>query len=150
VTTLNENEFVRVDWSEPSDNGSPITAYEVFILQSDGSTYTKENVDCVPIVASRTCLIKLTTLKEAPYNLVKGDSVYAQVTSTNAYGTSVNSPAGNTAVIRDVPDAPTLLQNVAFSYSSADTTTDEQIRFTWQNGATDGGAPVIDYDVYYD
>ena len=66
------------------------------------------------------------------------------------YGTSVNSPAGNTAVIRDVPDAPTLLQNVEFTYLSADTTTDQQIRFTWQDGATDGGAPVIDYDVYYD
>ena len=57
VTTLNENEYVRVDWSEPVANGSPITAYEVYIQESDQATFTKEAVDCVPLLESRTCLI---------------------------------------------------------------------------------------------
>jgi hypothetical protein len=30
------------------------------------------------------------------------------------------------------------------------TTTDTVIRFTWADGASDGGSPVIDYTVYYD
>jgi hypothetical protein len=30
------------------------------------------------------------------------------------------------------------------------TTTDTVIRFTWSDGASDGGSPVIDYTVYYD
>jgi len=49
-----------------------------------------------------------------------------------------------------VPDPPQNLQNIAFSYSSPDTTTDTQIRFTWEDGPSDGGASVLDYDVYYD
>jgi hypothetical protein len=30
------------------------------------------------------------------------------------------------------------------------TTIDTVIRFTWSDGASDGGSPVIDYTVYYD
>jgi len=43
-----------------------------------------------------------------------------------------------------VPDAPTTLAN------DATTTTDTVIKFTWTEGASNGGTAVIDYDVYYD
>jgi hypothetical protein len=36
-----------ITWAyPPSDNGSEITAYKIFILQEDGSTYTEETVHC--------------------------------------------------------------------------------------------------------
>jgi hypothetical protein len=43
-----------------------------------------------------------------------------------------------------VPDAPVSLTN------DPSTTIDTVIRFTWSDGASDGGSPVIDYTVYYD
>lgn len=84
------------------------------------------------------------TLKAAPYSLVKGDSVFAQIKSVNFYGESLQVVTGNGAVIRDVPDAPISLQN------DLRTSSDTQIRFTWSDGTSDGGSPVLDYIVLYD
>jgi hypothetical protein len=54
------------------------------------------------------------------------------------------SVAGNGARVRLVPDAPVNLSN------DLTVTNGAVIRFTWQEGASNGGAPVIDYDVVYD
>ena len=43
-----------------------------------------------------------------------------------------------------MPDAPISLTNDPI------VTTDTQIRFTWADGASDGGNAVIDYAVFYD
>ena len=86
----------------------------------------------------------MTTLKAAPYNLVKDDSVNVKIVSVNFYGNSVESVIGSGAVIQLVPDAPVSLTN------DPTVTTDTQIRFTWSAGASDGGNAVIDYAVYYD
>ena len=42
------------------------------------------------------------------------------------------------------PDAPVSLQN------DATTTNDKLIRFTWSQGALNGGAPILDYNIYFD
>jgi hypothetical protein len=47
VTTTNLNDVVVFDWIEPVTNGSPITAYRVYIRESDGTTFTEETVQCV-------------------------------------------------------------------------------------------------------
>ena len=102
ITTANVNDKVSVSWNEPVTNGSPITAYKIIIKQKD-QTYTQESIECVPInpalIASRLCSIALTTLKASPYNLIKGDSVVAQIISVNVYGESVQVVTGNGAVI---------------------------------------------------
>lgn len=54
------------------------------------------------------------------------------------------SDPGNGAVIQLVPDAPVNLADDPL------TTSDVQIRFTWQDGASDGGIAVQDYTVFYD
>ena len=64
--------------------------------------------------------------------------------SVNFYGDSAESAVGSGAVIQLVPDAPVSLTN------DPSTTTDTQIRFTWADGASDGGTAVIDFAVYYD
>jgi hypothetical protein len=52
------------------------------------------------VIANRVCNISLNTLKSSPYSLVKGDSVFAKIISTNVYGDSdVYSDAGNGALI---------------------------------------------------
>ena len=76
--------------------------------------------------------------------MVKDDSVNVKVISVNFYGDSVESVIGTGAVIQLVPDAPVSLTN------DPTVTTDTQIRFTWSDGASDGGNSVIDYAVYYD
>jgi hypothetical protein len=43
-----------------------------------------------------------------------------------------------------VPDAPVSLTN------DLSTTTDTVIRFTWSDGASDGGTAVIDYSIHCD
>ena len=44
-------------------------------------------------------MINLTILKAAPFLLVKGDSVIAQIISVNVYGNSVQVVTGSGAVI---------------------------------------------------
>ena len=76
--------------------------------------------------------------------MVKGNSIYVKVVSVNIYGDSVQSTSGNGAVIQYVPDAPITLTN------DPTTTSDTVIRFTWSDGASNGGSSVIDYAVFYD
>jgi hypothetical protein len=71
--------------------------------------------------------VALTTFQAAPFSLVQGDSIVVKIVSVNTYGESVESAQGNGAVIRNVPDAPINLQNVAFDIvdrTNPETTTD--------------------------
>jgi hypothetical protein len=103
VTTANVNELVTITWSEPVSNGSPITAYRIYVRQSDTTTFTEETVDCVgtesTVITDKTCSISLATLKASPYLLVKDDSVVATIVSVNVYGESSQSSEGSGAVI---------------------------------------------------
>jgi hypothetical protein len=46
VTTEIDGSQVKVLWTLPSDNGSPITAYKVYIQEVGTTTYALENTDC--------------------------------------------------------------------------------------------------------
>jgi hypothetical protein len=46
VITEIDGSQVKVLWTLPSDNGSPITAYKVYIQEVGTTTYTMENTDC--------------------------------------------------------------------------------------------------------
>lgn len=50
----------------------------------------------------------MSTLLADPYNLPYGSSIYAIITATNAYGSSVASEAGNGAIILTIPSKPTV------------------------------------------
>jgi hypothetical protein len=96
------------------------------------------------IVGALRCQISLLTLRSSPFSLGLGDSVFATVTSTNAYGESSQSPQGNGATIVLVPDAPTaVLDNTAVTSASI-------IGIKWSNGVSQGGSTVLDYRVSYD
>ena len=148
VTTTNTNDQVTVSWDDPIANGYVVHAYRFYVLQSDGVTYTEETTDCdgtdSDVVSNRQCTIALLTLTSSPYSLALGDSVSVKIVSINIYGESTESSAGNGAVIQLVPDSPVNLVN------DATTTTDTVIKFTWDEGSSNGGTSVIDYDIYYD
>lgn len=83
-------------------------------------------------------------MRQAPYDLDWGASVSAIVKVTNAYGSSLTSDAGNGAVILTDPDTPVLLVE---DYSKRTATT---LGFSWQDGAENGGSPILDYKISYD
>jgi hypothetical protein len=92
VTTEIDGSQVKVLWSLPSDNGSPITAYKVYIKEIGTETYTLENTDCdgtqASVISNQYCHIDISTLI-ASYNLDGGDSVHAKVVALNLYGETV-------------------------------------------------------------
>lgn len=135
------------DWDAPASNGLTITSYTVMIRKAD-NVYAELLDHCngalAGIVAATECTIPLTWLTDAPFNLVLDESIDFMVQAHNAYGSSEFSEVGGGALIQLVPDAPVYLTDDAPNTSAT------QITFTWQDGASDGGAAVIDYRVYYD
>jgi hypothetical protein len=90
ITTDILNSQMKVSWTLPSANGSPITAYKVFILEIGTTTFTLEDNDCVSgdetVIANRECFVEISTLLAAPYNVDGGDSISAKVVAVNVYG----------------------------------------------------------------
>jgi hypothetical protein len=131
VSTTNVNELVTIAWDEPVNNGFEIHAYRFFFLTSDGTTFAEESTECdgtnQAIVSGLQCQVALTTFQAAPFSLSQGTSIVVKIVSVNTYGESTESTTGNGAVIRNVPDAPINLQNVAFDIvdrTNPETTTD--------------------------
>ena len=85
-----------------------------------------------------SCTIAISILKDAPYNLLVGSSVYAKIIATNTIGSSAASLAGNGAAIpAAVPSTP-----------AAPTTTvsGSNVLITWAVPA-DGGSAITEYSV---
>lgn len=79
-----------------------------------------------------------------PYSLGLNEEIYVKVVAENFYGDSPYSDEGNNGLIKLIPDAPLNL------YNDPTVTDATMIRITWTEGLSDGGMPVLDYDVYYD
>jgi hypothetical protein len=79
-----------VQWIQPITNGSPITAYLIYIREHNSTTFTQEFVSCdgssPDVVAYTTCQIPLSVLIIPPYSLVKLESIYAKIIAINYYG----------------------------------------------------------------
>ena len=92
IDSYQDGSTVKIAWSLTTTNGSPITAYKVFIKESGSTTYTQESVDCVgtdaTVIANQYCNINIGTLLASTYNTVAADSIYAKVIATNVYGDS--------------------------------------------------------------
>ena len=104
LTTQISGKNVFISWVAPATGGAPISLYIVTIRNKQG-TFITESVSCA--VTTTTCLVPITTLIAAPYNLYWGDAVYATVAARNAKGTSDASSQGNGALLplitADVP-----------------------------------------------
>lgn len=135
-------------WDLTDYRGSAILSYTITFRESDNLSYSESKVTCdgtqTDILTGRTCSVPKYTFIEAPFNLPWGSSIYAIITATNAYGTSVDSEAGNGAIILTVPDAPINLANVPSITAGA------QIGLVWEDDFSDGGTPIIDYRVWTD
>lgn len=78
-TVTYSGNFIKISWSEPSNNGSPILKYLVEILKSDLSTFSQDLINCdgskSTIKTNKYCEIPLTTLRSAPFSLTYGTLV---------------------------------------------------------------------------
>jgi uncharacterized membrane protein (UPF0182 family) len=79
-----------------------------------------------------------------PYSLPWGSNIYAKVIAYNIYGDSLVSEPGYEAIILTTPDAPISFEETILMR------TENSITFTWSPGPADGGAPILDYNIYYD
>jgi hypothetical protein len=61
------------------------------------------------VIASASCSVQVTNLKNPPFSLEWGSSIFAKVVAFNIYGDSLNSDAGNGAVIITYADPPVSL-----------------------------------------
>jgi len=102
-----------ISWLAPFDQGSPLTSYKVEIRQSDNVTYSLELTNCDASQSKyltdpdpKICLVPVTVLISAPFNLPWGSPVFAIVTAFNAYGSSLVSNPGSGGRIITYPDAP--------------------------------------------
>jgi len=113
-TSIDANTVV-VTWTEPSDNGSEITHYQIVFKDSTGD-YLTELIQCdgstPAIYTGLECTVLLDTLTASPFNLALGDSIDVRVTAYNTYGAGLISAAGSGANIVLVPTAPTSFQDV--------------------------------------
>ena len=112
--------------------GSAITYYVIYLLTSDGTTYSLELANCdgnrTAILLAAKCTTTVSTLRNTPFSLPWGSSVYAKVVAHNYYGDSLTSVPGNGAILMTYPDAPTTLTEVVASRSAS------SITFTWVDG----------------
>jgi hypothetical protein len=138
VTTWSPDDVI-ITWVAPDNGGSPITGYTVSILQSDAS-YSVDLTNCdMSSSTAVTCTIPVTALRTTPYSLEWGSSVFVKVIATNAYGNSVESTAGNGAIITTTPDVPTdLIEDSALRTKST-------LGLTWTPPVFTGGDVIIDY-----
>lgn len=81
-------------------------------------------------------------MKNGPFSLEWGSSIFAKVVAINLYNRSVESPEGNGAVIITYADKPTNLSEVILARSAT------TITFTWSAGPLNGGSTVFDYQIF--
>jgi hypothetical protein len=124
-----------VSWTVPvTDGGSPITKYVV--------TYSPNPNDVAAIVDLTTAQGQATgngiTYSTPVKGLTNGKSYTFYVFTVNAAGTSVPSGSSNTITL---PTVPGVVRNLAV------TPGDESVAVKWDVPSTDGGLPILSYQV---
>lgn len=139
---------VKIEWQAPSNGGSALLGYKIYIQSNDPSKFETNMVDCngadPSIMATTNWIVPKLKLISQPFNLPWGSMIYVKIIAYNIYGDSAESVIGNGAVILTNPDAPLNLIEV---YSERDATS---LGLTWLEGLANGGSDVLDYSVSYD
>ena len=116
----------------------------VQIRQLDGG-YTTENTHCAgndaQVLQDMACVVPISVLISAPYNLPYGSEIWAKVSAQNIFGSS-EAGEGNGAIILTTPTAPE-------AYNYVPGTTNTQVTIAWPTPYENGGSPIIDYTISY-
>jgi hypothetical protein len=81
-TTTIDNIYVRIIWTDPYLNSSPIISYKLFIANIDGA-FAEDLTYCnganEPILSQRYCELPMTALRTGTYELAFDTLVQAKV-----------------------------------------------------------------------
>lgn len=154
--TTNTGTSVRIQWVEPYNGGSAITALEIEIRAADAVTFQTEALYCngvsdATVRAQGFCVIPMNALRVAPYSLQPGSLVVARLRASNAVGASLFSgdaiiPGFGYADVRTVPETP------ASPPTRGAATSIDRIEAVVQalTGSQTGGSPILSYHIEYD
>jgi hypothetical protein len=127
--TTTSDTVIRFTWTEGVSNGdTPVIDYAVYYDQGTG--------DFVELDSA------VTQTEYVLSSITPGVTYSFMVTARNTVGSSLNSDALSILGAK-VPDSPVNLANVPVI------TTGYQIGLIWEDGAYDGGSPIIDYQLIY-
>lgn len=132
VTAEPRNAHVRVRWSEPAANGSPITGYTVTLRRVSSPATT------------HTCTTPANQLECTVGGLTNSQFYSVEVVAQNAVGASpIGAPAADVRPTSGsgsvtVPGVPTAVSAQGF---------DGAVRVSWTPPANDGNAPITAYTV---
>lgn len=154
--TTNTGNSVKVQWTEPYDGGSTITALQIELRASDGTTFAAQVLYCngqsdATVRTQAYCVIPVSVLQASPYSLVQGDKVVARMLATNAVGSSSYSDDGiltgqSYAEIQSVPHKPPS----APSRGATTATTQIEVAVAALTGVETGGSPILSYHIEFD
>lgn len=96
---------LQVEWLAPYDNAQTITAYKIEIAYGTGQ-WAEEAASCdasgAAIMADLKCVIPLSALRAAPFNLAYGDLIQVRASAYNSYGWGATSdPAGAQTILTE-------------------------------------------------
>ncbi len=109
-TTVTDQATIIISWIKPYNGATAITSYTIAIRKSDGVTFAEDLVNCdgtnPTIVASRTCTVPVSVLRNEPFTHEWGSSIWAKVSANNVIGLGPYSAIGNGAIMLTTPDPP--------------------------------------------
>jgi hypothetical protein len=110
ITDNTDLPSVRITWVAPSENGSPISAYEVKILSTTPDSYYESLAECdgadATIMTNLYCDVSMSTLVASPFLLSEGDAIVAIVKAENIVGWGTEYSEPNTGIAVTVQEAP--------------------------------------------
>lgn len=150
VTSVVTNVNVKIQWTAPNANSQPILEYQVVIANRDGSSFIETKALCDGsrnfVLTSTYCIIPITSLRSAPYSLVKLDLIKAKVRARNVRGWSELSLANTAgATVKTEPEQMGVPVNGPL--------TDEyRIDVSWSALSTplNGDSDITSYNLQYD
>lgn len=151
VSEQTDTTTFTISWTAPDNNGASISAYNVYVRQSDGTTYSTETNECdgsdSSIVSATSCTIEMATLFASPFSLSVGDQIFAKVEAINSYGTGpLSAASSDTVYLSKAPSAP--------SASPAITTQTETaiaVSYAALSGNSEtGGSDILSYNIVFD
>lgn len=153
MVTIGDNSGVptiRISWSPPTTNGSPLSAYLIEIQAVGGAWLSTTECDgsTTAIFSNRYCDVQMSTLRAAPFSLALGAGIVVRAKAQNAIGwaTLWSAPTpGTTVTVQDVPSAP-LSAPLTLAAGTQSLTVEMPVVIA----GSEGGSPITSYNLQYD
>ena len=144
-------DYMLIDWEAPFNGGATINGYRIEI-KTAGMVFTQDLTNCdgsQPDITDATqCIVYIATMMASPFSLPLGETIDVRLLAYNYYGESEYSQIASNLQIVWKPDP---IQNLQTHYTPNLAVTDAyKVGLTWDDGPSDNGMPITDYQIQYD